>query len=315
MWPNRCAPAALPEPTVRPPSRALDQVRSWPVVNVSAATVVLDTADATATGPVVETVGHQERRYWLASIAKTITTWAVLVAVEEGVVELDMPIGQPGCTMRHLLSHAGGYAFDGSDPITAPQRRRIYSNTGIELAADEVAAQAGMSFEQYLHDAVLEPLGMTSTELHGSPAHAMWSTCADVVRFVTEVIRPTLISRETATEATQPVFAELAGVLPGVGRYQHNTWGLGFEVKGDKAPHWTGQRNSPQTFGHFGGAGTFVWVDPGAVHDRTVACVALTDLAFGDWAAEALVAWPALSDTVVGEAVVAEATTTGEPLG
>lgn len=301
----------MPEPTAQPPGRALDQVRGWPVDNVSAATIVV----TDATDPVVETVGDQVRRYWLASIAKTITTWAVLVAVEEGVVDLALPIGQPGCTLRHLLSHAGGYAFDGSEPIAAPQRRRIYSNTGIELAAAEVATQAGMSFEQYLHEAVLEPLHMASTELRGSPAHALWSTCADVVSFITEVIRPTLISSGTATEATQPVFAELAGVLPGVGRYPRNTWGLGFEVKGDKAPHWTGQRNSAQTFGHFGGAGTFVWVDPGALHDRTVACVALTDAPFDNWAAEALVAWPALSDTVLGEAGVAEATVTGESLG
>lgn len=301
----------MPEPTAEPPGRALDQVRNWPVTNVSAATIVV----TDATDPVIETVGDQVRRYWLASIAKTITAWAVLVAVEEGVADLALPIGQPGCTLRHLLSHAGGYAFDGSEPIAAPQRRRIYSNTGIELAAAEVATQAGMSFEQYLHEAVLEPLHMVSTELRGSPAHALWSTCADVVRFIKEVIRPTLISSGTATEATQPVFAELAGVLPGVGRYPRNTWGLGFEVKGDKAPHWTGQRNSAQTFGHFGGAGTFVWVDPGALHDRTVACVALTDAPFDNWAAEALVAWPALSDTVLGEAGVAEATVTGESLG
>ena len=45
-----------------------------------------------------------------------------------------------------------------------PRRRRIYSNTGIELAAATVADAAGMSFDEYLDEAVLAPLGMTSTE-------------------------------------------------------------------------------------------------------------------------------------------------------
>ena len=57
-------------------------------------------------------------------------------------------------------------------------------------------------------------------------------------------------------------FPDLGGVLPGVGRFQPNDWGLGVELKDAKDPHWTGTRNSPGTFGHFGGAGGFLWVDP-----------------------------------------------------
>ena len=45
-----------------------------------------------------------------------LTAWAVLIAVEEGVVGLEDAVGQPGCTLRHLLAHAGGYPFDGPDP-------------------------------------------------------------------------------------------------------------------------------------------------------------------------------------------------------
>ena len=55
-----------------------------------------------------------------------------------------------------------------------------------------------------------------------------------------------------------------------------------------------GSSNSPRTFGHFGGAGTFLWVDP----ELALALVVLTDREFGDWA---LAAWPALSDAVVSE--------------
>jgi len=89
-------------------------------------------------------------------------------------------------------------------------------------------------------------------------------------------------------------FPGLVGVLPGFGRQEPNDWGLGFELRDAKAPHWTGSRNSLRTFGHFGRAGTFLWLDP----DADVALACLTDLAFGDWAAEA---WPRLADSVLQE--------------
>ena len=40
------------------------------------------------------------------------------------------------------------------------------------------------------------------------------------------------------------------------------SWGLGWEIKGAKAKHWTGNLTSPQTFCHFGAAGTLLWADP-----------------------------------------------------
>ena len=90
-------------------------------------------------------------------------------------------------------------------------------------------------------------------------------------------------------------FPGLTGVLPGFGRMEPNDWGLGFELRDGKHPHWTGSRNSPATFGHFGRSGTFLWVDP----ERRVALGVLTDEPFGDWA---VAAWPALSDAVLAEA-------------
>lgn len=278
--------------------RALELTATWPVPNVSAAALVVPRS-----GPAVtHTIGDAGRQYRLASIAKPITAWAVLVAVEEGLLSLDSPVGQPGCTLRHLLAHAGGYPFDGPDPITTPGKRRIYSNTGIEMAAAAVAEAADLPFEVYLREAVLEPLGMDATTLRGSPAHAIWSTLDDVVRFAAELIEPRIVSSATAHEATTAVFPDLSGVVPGVGRYARCTWGLGLEIKGDKAPHWTGPSNSPGTFGHFGGAGTLLWVDVGALDDRTVACIALTDRPFDDWAHEALRLWPSLSEAVLAEA-------------
>jgi CubicO group peptidase (beta-lactamase class C family) len=270
--------------------RALELVTSWPVDHVAAAVISVD-------GDVLGTVGDRERRYRLASLAKPMTAWATLVAVEEGIVSLDDHVGQPGCTLRHLLAHAGGYPFTGSQPIARPARMRIYSNTGVEMAAAAVAAAADMAFADYLADAVLKPLEMTDAALEGSPAHGVWATLDDVVRFLTEVQRPALVHETTADDAVSAQWPDLAGIVPDVGRFDPCPWGLGFEIKGAKAPHWMGSANSAPTVGHFGGAGTMMWADPVA----GCALVALTDRTFDEWSAEALQKWPELSDAVLAE--------------
>src|SRR4029078_4593731 len=93
---------------------------------------------------VVDTVGDTARTFRLASITKPLVAWSILVAVEEGTLHLHDPVGQPRCTLRHLLSHAGGYPFDGPDPVGKPERTRISSNSGIELAGAALAAASGM---------------------------------------------------------------------------------------------------------------------------------------------------------------------------
>ena len=135
---------------------------------------------------------------------------------------------------------------------------------------------------------------MHDTVLKGSPGAGAESTVDDLTLFARELQRPTLIDQSTLDEATRVVFPGLNGVLPGFGHQKPNDWGLGFEIRDGKAPHWTGTANSPATFGHFGQSGTFLWVDP----EAGVACVALTDRDFGPWAAEV---WPACSDAVLAE--------------
>ena len=272
---------------------ALHLVTDWPVDHVGAAII----SDAG-----VDQVGELDRRYALASLSKPITAWAIMVAVEEGVIDLDRPLqhvaAPEGATMRHLLSHAAGFAFDGEEPIAEIERTRIYSNTGIERAADEVAASASIPFEVYLDEAVLTPLGLTSTTLSGSPAYGITSTLADAIAFASELRRPTLLARSTVDDMIRPQYPSLGGIVPGVGRFDRCPWGLGVELHGDKSPHWMGRANSAATFGHFGGSGTMMWVDPLA----DVAVVALTDRRFEQWSAEALQLWPAFSDAALAEA-------------
>jgi CubicO group peptidase (beta-lactamase class C family) len=263
----------------------LRQVEDWPAETVS--------VGALRGGEAVGTHGSRERVYRWASVTKLVTSVAVLVAAEEGVVDLDEPAGPPGSTVRHLLAHASGLSFDSGPPIAKPGQRRIYSNAGFEALAEHVSQVAEMPFADYLAEAVLDPLGL-GAELRGSPAHALHGSLDDLLRFAAELQRPSLIAPETLAEATSVQFPGLVGVLPDIGRMEPNDWGLGFELRDAKSPHWTGTRNSPRTFGHFGGSGSFLWVDP----EAGLALAELSDLDFGPWALEA---WPRLSDAVLAE--------------
>ncbi|HVH51411.1 MAG TPA: serine hydrolase domain-containing protein, partial [Gaiellaceae bacterium] len=190
-----------------------------------------------------------------ASVTKLVTGLAILVALEEGIVDLDEPAGPEGSTLRHLLAHASGLPPEAGPPLAPPGRWRIYSNIGIELAADLVAGHAGMPFADYLHHALIEPLGFAGA-LHGSPAWGYRGPIGDLLALGRELLAPTLVTRETLAEATTVQFPGLAGVLPSWGRMDPSDWGLTFELRDAKSPHWTGSRNSPRTFGHFGAAGT-----------------------------------------------------------
>jgi CubicO group peptidase (beta-lactamase class C family) len=269
--------------------RALQLVAGWDVANAAAAVVAAD-------GTVVATIGDINRVYRVASLTKVATGWAAMVAVEEATVGLDEPIGQPGCTLRHLLAHAGGYPNIGSKPIAPPGRRRIYSNAGIELAASTIEQRAAMPFARYLAEAVLAPLGMNDTKLTGSPASEMFGTVADLARLLADLQHSRVLSAAGAAEAVTIQFPELSGIVPGVGRFDPCPWGLGIEIRGQKSPHWTGTTNSPATFGHFGASGTMMWVDPAA----GCSLVALADREFDDWP-DALDQWSRLSDAVVAE--------------
>jgi CubicO group peptidase (beta-lactamase class C family) len=265
---------------------ALQRIDSWPALNATAGVV--------RNAEVVAVYGARHRMFRWASVTKLVTALAALVAAEEGAVDLDEPAGPEGSTVRHLLAHASGLPFEGDKPIGRPGARRVYSNTGFEVLAEHVAEHSGMPFADYLADGVLHPLGMKA-ELRGSPASELHGSLKDLLLLACELQRPTLVAPETLAEATSVQFPGLAGVLPDLGRFDPNDWGLGFELRDAKWPHWTGQGNSPATFGHFGGSGTFLWVDP----DAGVALGCLTDLEFGDWAKEA---WPRLSDAILDDA-------------
>jgi CubicO group peptidase (beta-lactamase class C family) len=236
----------------------------------------------------------------IASVTKLLTTMAALAAVQAGHVDLDQRVDGEGATVRHLLAHASGLPMD-EGRRRAVGTRRVYSNRGFRVLGEVVADAVGTSFEWWLDSSVLEPLDLRATRLderggvEADPAAGAVSTLGDLARLARCLLDrgAPVIGPELFAEATSVQFPGLAGLVPGVGRFDPCDWGLGFELRDGKRPHWMGERRSASAFGHFGVSGCFLWVDPGA----GVAAAAVTDRSFDDqrWA---MATWPAWSDSL-----------------
>lgn len=272
----------------------LAAIADWPVGAAAAAVV--------SPAGVLETYGDQAAVFPLASVTKPLVGLATMVAVEEGALGLDDPVeladragvpDPPPVTVRMLLAHASGLSMDSPLRAARPATRRIYSNAGFELLGAHLARVTGIPVAVYLRQAVCEPLGLRSTALAGSPASGAVSTVADLAAVAAELLAPArLLHPSSVAQLGTVQFPGLTGVVPGFGRQPTNDWGLGFEIRDGKSPHWTGTANSPATYGHFGRAGTFLWVDPVA----RLGLVVLTDTVFEQWAKDA---WPPLADAVL----------------
>ncbi|MET0560530.1 MAG: serine hydrolase domain-containing protein [Gaiellaceae bacterium] len=264
--------------------QALRQIDGWPVEFAAAGVVDPDGQ--------VSTHGDVSRAVRLASVSKPIAALATLVAAEEGVVDLDEPAGPPDSTVRHLLAHTSGLPFEGTEPIARPGHRRIYSNEAFRVLADHAAQRAEMPFAEYVREAVCAPLEI-ELDPRGDPGSGMHASLADVLAIGRELLTPRLVADETRDEMVAVQFVGLSGVLPDYGRFDPLDWGLGVQLN-TRPPSWMGRHASPRTYGHFGGSGTFLWVDP----DARVVCAALTTREFDEWAKAA---WPRFADAVLDE--------------
>jgi len=268
----------------------------WPVGRGGVAVVSPPGAERASVGGVR---GGDE--FAVASVTKLMTALAALAAIEGGRLGLDQPVPQAGdgVTVRHLLAHASGLPFERAGGHRPPATRRIYSNLGFRVLGEEVADGVGTTFGAWLASSVLGPLGMTATRLASrrgveeDPAAGAVSTLDDLELLARCLLgRGTpVVGRELFAEATSVQFPGLAGLVPGVGRFDPCDWGLGFELHDGKRPHWMGDRRSAAAFGHFGASGCFLWVDP----EAELACAAVSDRRFDDdrWA---MATWPAWSD-------------------
>ncbi len=278
----------MPTPSPATAVTALERIDGWGAEHAAAALVAPDGVVALHGDPTFAS-------RW-ASVTKPVTAMVALIAVERGLLDLDEPAGPVGSTVRHLLAHAAGLPFEGEGTLARPGTRRIYSNPGFDTLGALVGERAGAPFGDVVRDWILGPLGLDRTAVRERPSQGLVGPLTDLVDVAREWLRPTLLSEASFTALTTVAFPGLPGVVPGVGRFDPCDWGLGFEIHDGKSPHWMGERNSPGTFGHFGGSGTFAWVDPVA----DLALVVLTDREFGPWALEA---WPTISDAVLAATV------------
>lgn len=265
---------------------ALTGLDAWPVPHAAAVVV----------GPdgVLAARGDTATARPIASVTKPLTAAVVLLAADEGLVDLDEPVGPTaarGATVRHLLAHAAGLGFEAGDRTMTPGLRRVYSNWGYEVLGDLVAAREGRPFADVLRDRLTGPLGMAATVLDGSPAWGARASTADLGRFVRELLAPRVLPPSARSGLTTVAFPDLDGVLPGFGRQRPNPWTLGLELRAAKEPHWGGPL-PPDAVGHFGRSGSLVWAAP----PLGLGLATLSGRDFDAWAAEG---WPALAAAVL----------------
>lgn len=283
-------------------SGLLEQLEGWPVKNY--ACFVLDIATGSE-----DVFGEWGKAFKWASVSKLASALGMLSAVSEGVFMLDEILSN-GSVLSDVLAHASGLATEIDDsadifsqrPVIPPRTKRIYSNSGFELLAASLEVATGFSFKDYLSEVLFEVAGMDTAVISGDlwpnagsrgAAAGVLGSLKDLFALARALIFGTpFVDVDLLKLAKAPYLPELSGILPGFGEMTRNYWGLGIEVKGDKFPHWTSRLNSPTTFGHFGAAGTFLWIDP----ERNLAVGVLTDKVFGPWAQKA---WPELSSYVV----------------
>jgi CubicO group peptidase (beta-lactamase class C family) len=140
----------------------------------------------------------------IASMTKSFTALAILKLRDEGQLSLDDPAERfvpelkelryptsdaPRITIRHLLTHSAGFPEDNpwgdqqlsesEDELSRMMRAGIpfsnapgvayeYSNYGFAILGRIVSRVSGKSYDDYISENILKPLGMTSTTLHPS---------------------------------------------------------------------------------------------------------------------------------------------------
>ena len=197
-----------------------------------------------------------------ASVTKVVSALTVLVAVDRGLVGLDDPAGPPGSTLRHLLAHASGLAFDDTSVISAPARTRIYSNSGFDEAAAVVERAAGTPFAELLKASVLGPIGMSGASLQGRPSEGLRGRSTTSRRSPSSCSCHGRSRRRWLRWGRRSRFRGCVACCPGSASRIRSTGASGSRSGARRRPIGPAPGNSPRTFGHFGGSGTFLWVDP-----------------------------------------------------
>ncbi|NPE09181.1 MAG: beta-lactamase family protein, partial [Asgard group archaeon] len=139
---------------------------------------------------------HNQTLFRIGSVSKTFTAIAALQLVEDGLIDLNTDVNEyltafqipdtfaEPITLKHLLTHTPGFEeFPAAvvysvpvslsleeilmnympDRVNPPGAISSYSNYGIGLIGYLIQELSGKSFEQYVEDEILYPLGMNHT--------------------------------------------------------------------------------------------------------------------------------------------------------
>lgn len=182
-----------------------------------------------------------------------------------------------------------------------PGTQWSYSNFGFGLAGEIVARYGGRGYHAFVAEDILAPLGMRDSHLQppesvwdriawvqlpdepptdhqrynspyfrrlGIPWGGLYATPEDLAVFAQTFLQRgahhgcRIVSPATAREMVRNQLRESIRDTSGVARWRPASWGLGWDVKGGKAPHNSGALTSPATFGHTGSSGAMLWADP-----------------------------------------------------
>src|SRR5215203_5559930 len=135
----------------------------------------------------------------------------------------------------------------------------------------------------------------------GLPWGGLFGTPRAAVRFAAAFLpsgEQVLSEAATSLMSTDQTMGVPGGVESARVRWDPGRWGLGWEVKGEKRRHWTGDFTSPRTFCHFGHAGTLLWGDP----ERDIALAVFANRTVTHMWGFILPRWARLSNAVIATA-------------
>ncbi|MEN9939068.1 MAG: hypothetical protein RLZZ387_5647 [Chloroflexota bacterium] len=228
------------------------------------------------------------------------------------------------------------HSYLSARPVVPTGSKVEYSNVGYGLLGLIVEAASGQPFATFMRERLFRPAAMESaylappdeiaarivhvagTQEPGSayerfnspharrqthPAGHVIGSALDVAQFFQLFLSG---GRAGAVQVASPATARLMttsetdglrGGIEGFMTWDDCAWGLGFDLRGVKRPHFSGEYSSPETFGHTGVAGTFAWADPAS----DLVCVMLANrMLYNRWNSSR---WSRFSTAVAGAVV------------
>lgn len=216
----------------------------------------------------------------------------------------------------------------------APGERLRYSNLGPGIAARAAEVVTGRDFLDIVRERVLNPMGLSNIVLNPTPeeadriahlkdpAHegtryesynsAWWRETAipwggyygsapDMLRFTSSFLpgRENGLSAESRRAMTSDQVHGLEGGVDSMRTiWDPGFWACGWEIKGSKPKHWTGNLTSANTWDHWGFAGTLAWADP----DRDLAVTVFANRSVSSLWMFRPARWAKLCDDICNEA-------------